>query len=122
MSSVPPLTVVPPVYAFVPLSVNAPLPESANALLPTMFPANVVAPEAGFTVSVEGYSGRLFVTTAPAEPLRLPTVSGFPARSNTPLEAMVKAVAAGRLSPLPSSSSVPAEISSDRCTCRCRRG
>ena len=50
------------------------------------------------------------MTIAPAEPLRLPTVCGFPAMSNTPLEAMVKAVAVGRLSPLPSSSSVPAEI------------
>ena len=50
------------------------------------------------------------MTVAPAEPLRLPTVSGFPARSSAPPEAMVKTVAAGRLSPLPSSSSVPAEI------------
>ena len=55
MSSVPPLTVVPPVYVFVPLRVNWPLPESANALLPMMFPANVVVePEDGATVSVAG--------------------------------------------------------------------
>ena len=47
---------------------------------------------------------------APAEPLRLPTVCGLPARSNAPPEAMVRAVVAGRLLPLPSSSSVPAEI------------
>ena len=53
-SSVPPLTVVPPVYAFVPLRVNWPLPESANALLPMMFPANVVEPEDGATVNVAG--------------------------------------------------------------------
>ena len=57
MSSVPPLTVVPPVYVFVPLRVNSPLPESANASLPMMFPANVVEPEDGATVSVEGYTG-----------------------------------------------------------------
>ena len=31
MSNVPPLTVVPPVYVFVPLRVNSPLPESASA-------------------------------------------------------------------------------------------
>ena len=39
MSSVPPLTVVPPEYVFVPLRVNAPLPERAKASLPMMFPA-----------------------------------------------------------------------------------
>ena len=54
MSSVPPLTVVPPVYVFVPLRVNSPLPESANASLPMMFPANVVVePEDVATVNVE---------------------------------------------------------------------
>ena len=52
MSSVPLLTVVPPVYVFVPLRVNWPLPESANASLPVMLPANVVAPEEGATVNV----------------------------------------------------------------------
>ncbi len=52
MSSVPPLIVVPPVYVFDPLRVNSPLPESVNASPPMMFPANVVAPEAGFTVNV----------------------------------------------------------------------
>ena len=110
MSSVPPLTVVPPVYAFVPLRVNSPLPEIANALFPMMFPAKVVVePEDIATVSV-GFPEYLLVTIAPAEPLRLPTVCGFPARSNTPPEAMVRAVAVGRFSPLPSSSSVPAEI------------
>ena len=57
MSSVPPLTVVPPVYVFVPLRVNSPLPESANALLPMMFPAKVVEPEDGATVNVEAYAG-----------------------------------------------------------------
>ena len=53
---------------------------------------------------------RLFATIAPAEALSLPTVCGTPARSNTPLEAIVRAVAVGRLLPPPSSPSVPAEI------------
>ena len=71
----------------------------------------VVEPEDDATVNVGmGYSEYWFVTIAPAEPLRLPTVCGTPAMSKTPLEAMVRAVASGRLLPLPSSSSVPAEI------------
>ena len=118
MSSVPPLTVVPPVYVFDPLRVSSPLPESlvsTNAMLPLMFPANVVAePADEATVSVGApHCGSLFVTIAPAEPTRLPTVCEFPAKSSTPLEAIVRAVAVGRfmrlVSPTPPSTNVPPE-------------
>ena len=103
---------------FAPLRVNSPLPEIVNALLPwldsvesTMFPANVVAPDAGAHGQRRGVrldGTRLFMMIAPAAPLRLPTGCGFPPRSNTPPAAMVKAVAAGRLSPLAAECQRPA--------------
>ena len=98
------MIVVPPEYVFVPLSVNSPLPVNARALLLMMFPAKVVAePADEATVERRGVRRLAVPTTAPADPLRLPTVCGTPSMSNTPLEAMVKAVAVGRFSPPPSS-------------------
>ena len=110
ISSVPPLTDVPPEYVFAPVRINSPLPEIVSATLPweldsvefTMFPANVVAPDVELTVNVAVYvwllTGlRLFMMIAPAAPLRLPTGCGFPPKSSAAPAAMLKAVVAGRL-------------------------
>ena len=86
---------------FVPLRVNAPLPESANALLLVMFPANVVEPEGGGRSQISiAIAGRGFLEE---------NLSGSPKAEARAGAAMLKAVAVGRFSPLPSSN-VPPEI------------